>query len=122
MNKRARISQRPGIGRVLSIALMCCCLTFLTSINYFLYPSEKQASANTAPGQDQGMNKTGFPPSGPTEEKSSSQSFSFVEEFLHDPHPVINFGIIAQMAMHSMAGPGRILVYHGELLSPPPEL
>lgn len=122
MKSTNSIAQRPGIAKVLSIVLMCCCLCFLTSVNYVLYPYQMQASAQLTAGQGQQDSKSDIPPSGPTEEKSCSQSFSFLEEFLHDPHPVLDFGVSGQSAMHGMADPGKILVYHGELLSPPPEL
>jgi hypothetical protein len=120
MKGRKNIFQHITAVKLLSVAIMFLCLTFMTSINYFLYPSHKQVAERVEKNTG-GMNNN-FPPSGPTEEKSSSSGISLIEEFLHDPHPVINFGIEDQFHLHGIADVGKILVYHGELLSPPPEL
>ncbi|MBA4166204.1 MAG: hypothetical protein H0X41_01420 [Chitinophagaceae bacterium] len=121
MERRKNIIRRVGAVKLFSVAMMLVCLTFLTSVNYFLYPTQKAAS-DTVSGKNTDGPKNNFPPSGPTEEKSSSSGVSILEEFLHDPHPVINFGVEGQLHLHGIADSGRILVYHGELLSPPPEL
>ncbi len=118
MNTAKNKYKHPGTGRILSVILMFLCLVFMTSLNYFLYPSPEQAVSGIS------INKSSnnIPPSGPTEEKSSSSGVSIIEEFLHDPHPVINFSIQRSPQMHCMAGADKVLVYHGELLSPPPEV
>gem|GEM_PF-5610282 len=118
--------------KVFSVGLMFVCLSLLTLINYFLYPHQQYAvntatyyqstSNNFDAGKNTNNSKNAFPPAGPTEEKSSSSGVSILEEFLHDSHPVINFGIGSPVAQHGLADAGKILLYHGELLYPPPEL
>jgi hypothetical protein len=118
--------------KVFSVGLMFFCLTFFTSINYFLYPDQEytvntdtydQTTGNNFDaGKNTNNSKNAIPPSGPTEEKSSSSGVSILEEFLNDPHPVINFSIGNPVAQHGLADSGKILLYHGELLYPPPEL
>ena len=96
--------------------MMVLCLVFLTSINFFLYPAENHSIPGFASDQ-----KPDIPPSGPTEEKSCSGGPSMLEEFLHTIHPVLNFGIDNELALHRIAEDGKIRAYHGELLYPPPE-
>ena len=119
MKDRKNIFRRVGLAKLVSVIMMIASLVFLTSINYFIYPAHKQTSQVSA---EKDSSKNNIPPSGPTEEKSSSSGVSILEEFLHDPHPVISFGVEDALRFHGIADAGKILVYHGELLSPPPEV
>lgn len=119
MNAEKKFIKRIGTSKTFSVVLMMVCLTFMTSLNYFLYPSQQQTSAVIKKSD---TSKNNVPPSGPTEEKTSSGGVSILEEFLHDPHPVIDFAVEKQQHLHGIARVGQVLGFDGELLSPPPEL
>ena len=121
MNSIKEIGIGASVGKFISAVMLICCLIFLTSLNYFVYPSsdsECQASSITDQSEDSG-NKPD--PSGPTEEKSGTTGFSVLEEFLHENHPVLNFEILNQQYQHQVAEADKIPVFHGELVSPPPK-
>ncbi|MEO8583959.1 MAG: hypothetical protein ABI415_09200 [Flavitalea sp.] len=108
-------------GRLISVALMAFCLIFLTSINYFQYPGQKQSSEKISCSGSDDSSKN-FPPSGPTEEKASGGGLTILEELLHESHLHLSFEIASPKLLHQMEDAGRILAFHGELVSPPPEL
>jgi hypothetical protein len=122
--KRSKTPQKnPGIGKLLSVCLMIFCLAFLTSINFFLYPSESTVTVSKmSPDSDSGTKKGNFPPSGPTEEKSTtSTTVSISEEILHENHPEFNFVVSNHIYLHHIAEADNIEMFHPELLSPPPK-
>jgi len=87
---------------------MIFCLTFLTSLNYFLYtPDGEVITKNVSP-------------SGPTEEKSCSAGFSFVEEILHESSFEFNSYISNQLCLHHIAEADRLQIVHPELILRPP--
>jgi hypothetical protein len=113
----------PGIGKLFSVCLMIFCLAFLTSINFFLYPSQHTETASKMnPDKSSDTKKSNFPPSGPTEEKSSSStSVTISEEILHESHPEFNFFITNHIYLHHIAEADNIEMFHPELVSPPPK-
>ncbi len=60
LTERRKIKNQPSVSTVLSVCLMIFCLTFLTSLNFFIYPTDNEAITQNAS------------PSGPTEEKSNT--------------------------------------------------
>ena len=87
---------------------MIFCLTFLTSLNYFLYAPDGEVIAKNAS------------PTGPTEEKSGNSSFSFSEEILHEASFELNADITNQLCLHHIAESDRLQIVHPELLLRPP--
>lgn len=110
MVSKKKKEQGVSIGKILSVCLMICCLTFLTSLNYFLYfSSDGEAITQNAS------------PSGPTEEKSSSSSgFSIVEEILHEDSFLYNFKISNHLFLHHIAEAEKLQIFHPELILRPP--
>ena len=115
MKGNKKQNKNPTFGKLLSVCLMIFCLTYLTSLNFFLYPSDDSASiAQTENGKN-------YPPSGPTEEKSGSSTISISEEILHESHPEFNFDISNEIYLHHIAEADNIEMFHPELVSPPPK-
>lgn len=115
---RKDIAKKLSLGKLLSIALMLFCLTLLTSINYFLYPSDQVAAVTGSETENKGID---FPPSGIPEEKSCNPGFSIVEEILHENHPEIDFRASNQFYLHHIAEADKIEMFHPELITPPPK-
>lgn len=111
----------PQTGRVLSVCLMLFCLTFLTSLNYFLYSGGKNAATEAIAGFNTEDSESDYPPSGPTEEKSCSSSLTISEEILHESHPEFAFKAINQLYLHHIAESENIEMFHPELVLPPPK-
>jgi hypothetical protein len=87
---------------------MIFCLTFLTSINFFLYSSDNEViTQNTSP-------------TGPTEEKTSNSGFSFAEEILHEGCFEFNSIMADQLCLHHIAEADDLQIVHPELLLRPP--
>ena len=87
---------------------MIFCLTFLTSLNYFLYSADGEVITKNVS------------PSGPTEEKSSNAGFSFAEEILHESSFEINSYISNQLCLHHIAEADKLQIVHPELILRPP--
>jgi hypothetical protein len=110
---------RVSAGKWMSVALMFLCLTFLTSLNFFLYPAEKESKSAIVSTSGTQKNNN-IPPAGPTEEKSSSSSVSIAEEILHEPHEIFNFTCLDYLYLHHIAEAEKIEMFHPEQLVPPP--
>lgn len=108
-------------GRILSVCLMLFCLTFLTSLNFFIYPSGSQTPSQSICGTDAEDSESDYPPTGPTEEKSGSSGTTISEEILHELHPEFNFQAINQLYLHHIAEAEKIEMFHPELILPPPK-
>lgn len=121
MREKRKINNGTLATKWLSVCLMIFCLTFLTTINYFLYPSDASTSANFF-GMNSEESENDFPPSGPTEEKSTSSSgLSLAEEMLHETHPEVNFNLTNLLYLHHIAEAEKIEMFHPELILPPPK-
>lgn len=77
--------------------------------------SAKALSANNYNEKD-----TDNPFSGTTEEKSSSNSNSIVEEYLHDTHSSEHY-IAVPSREYKVEHASIYIAFHGELISPPPD-
>lgn len=120
MEKKDNILKTLGLGKLLSVCLMLFCLTFLTSANFFMYGDDATASTICMnSGAEDSEND--YPPTGPTEEKSSSSSLTINEEILHESHPEFNFKAIDHLYLHHIAEAEKIEMFHPELLLPPPK-
>jgi hypothetical protein len=117
----SQIGNGVSFGRFISVCTLILCLIFLTSLNYFIYPdvAAHQHTAVDADDSDNAQNTNGG--SGPTEEKSCSSGITILEEFLHEHHFLLNFEMLNQQYLHQVAEADKIEVFHGELISPPPE-
>lgn len=111
------------LSKWLSVCLMIVCLTFLTTLNYFLYPSDCKATTSVNLfGMNTEESENDFPPSGPTEEKStSSTGLTLAEEMLHEMHPELNFDLTNHLYLHHIAEAEKIEMFHPELILPPPK-
>jgi hypothetical protein len=108
-------------GRTLSVCLMLFCLTFLTGLNFFLYPQQGDQVYAIVDGFGTEDTDNDYPPSGPTEEKSNSSSTTISEEIIHELHPEFNFKAINQLYLHHIAEAENIEMFHPELILPPPK-
>lgn len=95
-------------GTVFSVCLMIFCLTFLTSLNFFIYSPDKEViTQNTTPA-------------GPTEEKCVNSGFSLAEEILHEGSFEFNKQLINQLCLHHIAEADKLEIFHPELILRPP--
>ena len=104
------------MGKVLSVLLMIFSLTFLTCVNYFLYPSNDTVCSFAADGETENT------PPNPTEEKSTGSGFSILEEMIHEHHFNLDLSWFNKLYLHMVAETGKIEMVHYDLLSPPPEV
>lgn len=107
-------------GRVLSVTLMIFCLTFLTAINFFRYSGDEHICSMFV-CDDTSDKSSEIPPSGPTEEKSSSSGNTVAEEMLHEAHPTVNFNATNFLYLHHIAEAEKLEIFHPEILLPPPK-
>jgi hypothetical protein len=108
MKRSGRPTSRIKAGTILSVCLMIFCLTFLTSLNFFLYSSDGEVITQNAS------------PSGPTEEKSSNSGLSLAEEILHESSFEFNSHLFNQLCLHHIAEADKLQIVHPELILRPP--
>lgn len=108
LTERRKIKNLPSVSTVLSVCLMIFCLTFLTSLNFFIYPADKEVITQNAS------------PSGPTEEKSNNGGFSLTEEILHEASFEFNSNSVSILSLHHIAEAENLQIIHPELLLRPP--
>jgi hypothetical protein len=111
------------IGKFLSISLMFFALLFLTTANFFVGAALKSNQMNMPVSEksaDSSEDMTSAP--NPTEEKTSSNSISVIEEYLHKDHFDFNLFNSGKRFLHKIAVSQKIELVHFELLSPPPEV
>ena len=118
MLEKTERNQGASLSKWISVCLMIFCLTFLTSINYFIYSPDSSTLCESMNGEDAENN---FPPSGPTEEKGSSSGLTLAEEMLHETHPEVNFEATNLFYLHHIAETEKIQIFHPEILLPPPK-
>ena len=123
MTQDSKISGKVPAIKFVSIIFMIFCLVFLTTLNFFLYPSSIASAGTAAAAKDNEDAGNDYPSSkAPTEEKSSSGGGSSVlEEFLHENHPAINFAQMNKIFLHMVDEAQKIAMVHTELISPPPK-
>ncbi|MBL7700121.1 MAG: hypothetical protein JNK79_18285 [Chitinophagaceae bacterium] len=108
VNGRKKIKKIYSTGTLLSVVLMIFCLTFLTSLNYFIYSSDSEViTQNTSP-------------SGPTEEKSGNTGFSITEEILHESSFEFDRKFTDDSSLKHIAEAEKLQIIHPELILRPP--
>ncbi len=121
MSEKRKVKTEISIWQWMYACLMVLCLTFLTSINYFLYPWDGETTVNVF-GTNTDESENDFPPSGPTEEKSTtSTGFSTTEEMLHEMHPEVNFEVTNFLYLHHIAEAEKLEIFHPEIILRPPK-
>ena len=116
-----------NVFQLASAVFMIAALLWLTISAPFVYAGQQQMAK-----QEQTAEK-GLPPlagneeeaanpfGNTTEEKASSGSSSFSEEYIHDHHKQDHFFSIF-LQYHKSENAGTYLAYHGELDVPPPDV
>ncbi|HUQ64946.1 MAG TPA: hypothetical protein VM101_02255 [Flavitalea sp.] len=108
MKSKKAANMQISPATVLSVCLMIFCLTFLTSVNFFIYSSDSEViTQNTSP-------------SGPTEEKTGNTGVSFIEEILHESSFEFNSNPVNELCLHHIAHADELQIVHPELLLRPP--
>lgn len=101
-----------SIFTVISVVLLCKCLVFLTTINFFLYPS----SSNRIYHQQKGDTQT------PIEEKSNSSNSSVIqEEYIHQTSCIPMYYEEHLSREYNSYIASFLPIVHYELVSPPPK-
>ena len=108
MKRRTRPGRTIHVGTIFSVCLMIFCLTFLTSLNFFLYSPDNEVISKIAS------------PSGPTEEKSCNAGFSLAEEILHEGSFEFNSHLFTYLCLHHIAEADNLQIVHPELILRPP--
>ena len=114
-----RISPLTAAGKIAAVCLMMFCLTFLTCVNYFAYPSTDVEEISSLV-DNVGGNAKPTPPN-PTEEKSGN-SISILEEFIHESHFSFDLSWFDMNLLKMISDPDKLAKVHFELISPPPEV
>ena len=124
MKSRKKIKKWSGIGRFLSICLMFFALLFLTTANFFVGASSIEDSQAAMPVSQKSADSNEDLPAAPnpTEEKTSTNSISVIEEYLHKDHFDFNLFNSGKRILHQIAVTQKIELVHFKLLSPPPEV
>jgi hypothetical protein len=108
-------------GRSLLAVVMMVLLTFLTSANYFVYPSgDSQVSSAFALNAEEEAEAFPGSPSGP-DEKPPGSPVSISEEYIHGHTEHSEFLLMNRLFRHLITVSEKIELVHFELLSPPPE-
>jgi hypothetical protein len=106
--------------RFLSCIFMMLALAWLTVSFPVVYSAQQMAQEQkvNGPGDE---DKSGNPFANTTEEKTSSNSSSFSEEYLHDTHSADYHVPVSSIKYHIEHHPTYIAFY-GDLESPPPDI
>lgn len=108
VNGRKKINKLCSVGTIFSVALMVFCLTFLTSLNFFIYSSDNEVITQTTS------------PSGPTEEKSCNAGISITEEILHESSFELDLKLTSDLSLKHIAEAESLQIIHPELILRPP--
>jgi hypothetical protein len=94
---------------------------FVTSFQVKMAAFEKEKQKTTAKACNDKDASGCNPFANTTEEKTESGSISFSEEYVHEYHELIHTN--ADLPKHHNCGRSALYIaFHGELLSPPPEV
>ena len=100
-------------GKIFSIAIMLGCLILLTGGNFLVYDSghrvektDQKRTSKTAPT--------------PAEEKTSGNSLTVQEEYIHNHHSFGDFIWLDNLLTHRILEAEKLAIVHYELISPPP--
>ena len=111
-----------GIFMMLVLLWLTVSTPFVTSFQAQMKEQEKQTKKNTAAACTDKDASNCNPFANTTEEKTESGSLSFSEEYLHDNHHE-NIHTLDDLLKHDNCQHSALYIaFHGELISPPPEL
>lgn len=122
MKHNKKIAERKAYRRqLLSVIFMMFLLVFLTSFNYFLYPSCDKNSGTIAwqGNGEESQQDAPTSPAGP-DEKSPNGPFSFNEEYVHENHHSIDSFWTNMFFGHKIHEAEKLCVVHFDLFCPPP--
>jgi hypothetical protein len=122
--RRKKVQKWSVIGKFLSIGLMFFSLLFLTTANFFVGAALEEANKVDIPVSQKSADCNEDLPTAPnpTEEKTSNNSISIIEEYLHKDHFDFNLFNSGKRVLHQIAVSQKIELVHFKLLSPPPEI
>lgn len=122
--KRTSKYYQSNAGKIFLSAGLILLLLFLTSVNYFLYPSPgksvKTVVCVNSTNDDDAPRDLPNSPAGP-DEKSPDTPVSITEEYVHEQENPVNPLLINAIFQHKVHESEKLRVIHLELLSPPPE-
>lgn len=120
MRKSFTYPHRPKRNQLLTVFSMVFLLVFLTGINFFLYPGDKNNDRVTIVHPEH-LADEDVPnnPAGP-DEKSPGNPFSVIEEYLHTEN-YFNPFCTNQLFLHPIAGASKVHAGYYALISPPPK-
>jgi len=111
-------SNRTIFTKLLSVILMCFCVIVVTGINFVLFPETNKSIAWNI--DSSGEICEADSPQVPTEEKSSENSTTVHEDFLHEYDSV--YWLYPPIPLlHKLMSADKLQVIHYELISPPPD-
>ena len=107
------------LRRILPVLLMCACLLFLTSANFFIYPVKPVSGvSHSKAGQSDSEENS----STPVEEKSTCAGNAGIqEEYLHEKHSFGELAYAANLVHDRILEAEKLQVVHYELHLPPPK-
>ena len=122
--KRTGKYYRSNAGKIILSAGLILLLVFLTSVNFFLYPSSEKSvksvvCATDIPDEESSRDLPNSP-AGP-DEKSPNAPVSVTEEYVHEHDNPINPLLMNAIFQHMVHETEKLQVVHFEILSPPPE-
>jgi hypothetical protein len=107
-----------GIFMMLMLVWLTVSAPFVTSFQIQMAEQEKEKTSTACTDKDAADCN---PFANTTEEKTESGSLSFSEEYLHDHHEIIH--TLDDLLKHDNCGHSALYIaFHGELLTPPPEV
>lgn len=111
-----------GIFMMLMLVWLTVSTPFVTSFQIQIAEQEKETQKNTAAACTDKDAPDCNPFANTTEEKTESGSLTFSEEYLHDHHHEI-IHTLDDLLKHDNCGHSALYIaFHGELLTPPPEV
>ncbi|MEO6671301.1 MAG: hypothetical protein ABIN36_17595 [Ferruginibacter sp.] len=118
MKTSKKIEAGLGARKVISIGIMCLCLLFLTTVNFFIYSPSQQPLASLVHSTDGNDEEAPTP----VEEKSSSKTgLTIQEEYIHDLHSIKDLSGFVTISKHKIPSVEKLQIIHFELDSPPPK-
>ena len=114
MKKNVNISA----AKILSVGVMCCCLLFLTCVNFIVYPSSHSFSSSLIHNSNSNDEEAPVP----VEEKSSAKTgLTIQEEYIHELHTIKGLSDFVVLSKHKIPDGEKLQVVHFELDAPPPK-
>ena len=102
--------------KIVSVLIMCACLSLLTGVNFFLYgqAATQHQMAGHHNQDDRSAEK-------PVEQKSSNTNTSIQEEYVHEQHTFHGIAANYNLSNYCLLDAAKLAVVHFELISPPPD-